>query len=117
LRKPAPAKRPPFEAGRKPDALAQARQQGIQWIGQQVQAQASFLAYLDAFWVLMLISLAAVPLARSCAGSSWAPPPPRATKSLSRVSDENGLGLFIVKRAARPGRGCQPDRAAGICPW
>ena len=36
-------------------------------IGQQVQAQAqaSFLAYMDAFWVLMLISLAAVPLALS----------------------------------------------------
>ena len=30
---------------------------------QQVQTQASFLAYMDAFWVLMLISLAAVPLA------------------------------------------------------
>jgi MFS transporter, DHA2 family, multidrug resistance protein len=28
-----------------------------------VQAQASFLAYMDAFFVLMLISLAAVPLA------------------------------------------------------
>ena len=36
---------------------------GHRWIGQQVQAQASFLAYMDAFWVLMLISLAAVPLA------------------------------------------------------
>ncbi len=44
-------------------SLAQAQQQAIQWIGQQVQAQASFLAYMDAFWVLMLISLAAVPLA------------------------------------------------------
>jgi MFS transporter, DHA2 family, multidrug resistance protein len=29
----------------------------------QVQAQASFLAYMDAFWALMLISLSAVPLA------------------------------------------------------
>jgi DHA2 family multidrug resistance protein len=28
-----------------------------------VVAQASFLAYMDAFWVLMLIALAAVPLA------------------------------------------------------
>ncbi len=37
--------------------------QAIEWIGQQVAAQASFLAYMDAFWVLMLISLAAVPLA------------------------------------------------------
>jgi MFS transporter, DHA2 family, multidrug resistance protein len=42
-------------------SLLQAQQQAIQWIGQQVQAQASFLAYMDAFWVLTLISLAAVP--------------------------------------------------------
>jgi DHA2 family multidrug resistance protein len=44
-------------------SLIQAQQQAIAWIGQQVQAQASFLAYTDAFWVLMLVSLAAVPLA------------------------------------------------------
>jgi DHA2 family multidrug resistance protein len=47
------------------NSLLQAQQQAIQWIGQQVEAQASFLAYMDAFWVLMLISLAAVPLALS----------------------------------------------------
>jgi len=46
-------------------SLAQAHDQAIQWIGAQVQAQASLLAYMDAFWVLMLISLAAVPLALS----------------------------------------------------
>src|ERR1700729_1422122 len=45
------------------NSLLQAQQQAIQWIGQQVQTQASFLAYMDAFWVLMLISLSAVPLA------------------------------------------------------
>jgi DHA2 family multidrug resistance protein len=44
-------------------SLAEASQQAIAWIGQQVQMQASFLAYMDVFWVLMLISLAAVPLA------------------------------------------------------
>ena len=44
-------------------SLWQAHQQAIQWIGKQVQAQASFLAYMDAFWVLMLLALAAVPLA------------------------------------------------------
>jgi MFS transporter, DHA2 family, multidrug resistance protein len=44
---------------------AQAHQQAIQWIGQQVQAQASFLAYMDAFWVLMVVALVAVPLALS----------------------------------------------------
>jgi DHA2 family multidrug resistance protein len=44
-------------------SLAQAHDQAIQWIGAQVQSQASFLAYMDAFWVLMLISLSAVPLA------------------------------------------------------
>ena len=30
-----------------------------------MQLQASFLAYMDAFWVLTLITLAAVPLALS----------------------------------------------------
>ena len=44
-------------------SLLQAQQQAIAWIGQQIEAQASFLGYMDAFWVLMLISLAAVPLA------------------------------------------------------
>ncbi len=43
----------------------QAHQQAIQWIGQQVQAQASFLAYMDAFWVLTVVALVAVPLALS----------------------------------------------------
>jgi MFS transporter, DHA2 family, multidrug resistance protein len=41
----------------------QAQQQAIAWIGKQIQAQAALLAYVDVFWVLMLISLAAVPLA------------------------------------------------------
>jgi DHA2 family multidrug resistance protein len=45
------------------NSLAKASHQAIAWIGQQVQMQASFLAYMDVFWVLMLISLAAVPLA------------------------------------------------------
>jgi MFS transporter, DHA2 family, multidrug resistance protein len=44
-------------------SLVQAQQLAIAWIGQQVQAQASFLGYMDAFWALMLMSLAAVPLA------------------------------------------------------
>jgi MFS transporter, DHA2 family, multidrug resistance protein len=44
-------------------ALAQAQQQAFAWIAQQVQTQAAFLAYIDVFWVLMLISAAAVPLA------------------------------------------------------
>ncbi|HZB92753.1 MAG TPA: DHA2 family efflux MFS transporter permease subunit [Stellaceae bacterium] len=40
-----------------------AHQQALDWIGQQLQTQASFLAYMDAFWVLMVLALAAVPLA------------------------------------------------------
>jgi MFS transporter, DHA2 family, multidrug resistance protein len=44
-------------------SLAQARQQAFAWIGEQVQTQASYLAYVDVFWTLTLISLAAVPLA------------------------------------------------------
>ena len=43
-------------------SLAKAQSQAFAWIGQQVQTQAAFLAYIDVFWVLMLISLAAVPL-------------------------------------------------------
>ena len=44
-------------------SLSLAHQQAIQWIGQQVQDQASFLGYIDAFWVLMLIALGMIPLA------------------------------------------------------
>jgi MFS transporter, DHA2 family, multidrug resistance protein len=44
-------------------SLVDAQQQAFQWIGQQVQTQASFLAYMDVFWVLVLVSLVAVPLA------------------------------------------------------
>jgi MFS transporter, DHA2 family, multidrug resistance protein len=44
-------------------SLLQAKQQAIAWIGQQIQAQSSLLAYIDVFWTLMIISLAAVPLA------------------------------------------------------
>jgi MFS transporter, DHA2 family, multidrug resistance protein len=43
--------------------VAQAQQQAFAWIAQQVQIQASLLAYIDVFWTLMLISAAAVPLA------------------------------------------------------
>ena len=42
---------------------AEAQQRAIAWIGQQIQAQAAFMAYADAFWILMLLALAAVPLA------------------------------------------------------
>jgi MFS transporter, DHA2 family, multidrug resistance protein len=45
------------------NSLLQAQQQALQWIGQQVQIQASFVAHMDAFWVLMLVSISAVPLA------------------------------------------------------
>jgi DHA2 family multidrug resistance protein len=44
-------------------SLAQAQQQAFAWIGQQLQAQAAFLAYVDVFWTLAVVSLAAVPLA------------------------------------------------------
>jgi DHA2 family multidrug resistance protein len=43
--------------------LLQAQQQATAWIGQQVQAQTTFLAYMDVFWTLMLLSAATVPLA------------------------------------------------------
>jgi DHA2 family multidrug resistance protein len=44
-------------------SLLSAQHQAFTWIGQQVQTQAAFLAYIDVFWVLTLISLALVPLA------------------------------------------------------
>ena len=44
-------------------ALAQAHQQALNWIAQQVQTQVALLAYIDVCWALMLISIAAVPLA------------------------------------------------------
>jgi len=37
-------------------SLTQASQQAIAWIGQQIQTQASLLAYIDVFWTLMLVS-------------------------------------------------------------
>jgi MFS transporter, DHA2 family, multidrug resistance protein len=45
------------------NSFLDAQQQAIAWIGQQVQAQAAYLAYIDGFWVLMLLALMAVPLA------------------------------------------------------
>ena len=44
-------------------SLAQAQQEAFTWIGQQLQTQAAYLAYIDVFWALMVISAAAVPLA------------------------------------------------------
>jgi DHA2 family multidrug resistance protein len=44
-------------------SLVHAQQQALAWIGQQVQTQATFLAYIDVFWALTLISAAAIPLA------------------------------------------------------
>nr|WP_255568628.1 DHA2 family efflux MFS transporter permease subunit [Neoroseomonas alba] len=43
--------------------LPEAQQQAFAWIGSEVGRQASLLAYVDVFWVLMWIALAAVPLA------------------------------------------------------
>ena len=41
----------------------QAQKQAIAWIGEQVATQASLLAFIDVFWTLMAISLAAAALA------------------------------------------------------
>ena len=57
-------------------SLLQAQQQAIQWIGQQVQSQASFLAYVDVFWVLMLVALVAVPLAMTLRKTKLGGPAP-----------------------------------------
>jgi len=44
-------------------SLIQAQQQAFAWVAQQIQTQASYLAYIDVFWTLMLLSAACVPLA------------------------------------------------------
>jgi DHA2 family multidrug resistance protein len=44
-------------------SVVDAKAQAVAWIGQQVQLQASYLAYIDVFHTLMLISAAAIPLA------------------------------------------------------
>jgi DHA2 family multidrug resistance protein len=43
-------------------ARVDAQQRALAWVGQQVQTQASLLAYIDVFWTLMLLSAAVVPL-------------------------------------------------------
>ena len=43
--------------------LAQANAQATAWIGQQVQFQSAYWAYIDVFFALCLMALAAVPLA------------------------------------------------------
>jgi DHA2 family multidrug resistance protein len=40
-----------------------AQGQAFAWIGQEVMLQASYLAYMDVFWILMLLALGAIPLA------------------------------------------------------
>ncbi len=44
-------------------SLTAAQRQALGWVNQQIQSQASLLSYVDAFWVLTLNSLAAIPLA------------------------------------------------------
>ncbi|MGY2052287.1 DHA2 family efflux MFS transporter permease subunit [Methylobacterium sp. JK268] len=40
-----------------------AQNQAVAWIGQQVATQSAFLAYIDVFWVLAMVSASAIPLA------------------------------------------------------
>ncbi len=49
----------------KGSAPAEAQRQALGWIAQQTQTQAAYLAYIDVFWVLMIVSLALIPLALS----------------------------------------------------
>ncbi|RBP15787.1 DHA2 family multidrug resistance protein [Roseiarcus fermentans] len=46
-------------------APGHAHEQAFAWIAGQVETQAAYLAYIDVFWVLMIVSLALVPLALS----------------------------------------------------
>ncbi len=42
---------------------AAAKGQAVGWIGQQIQAQASLMGFIDVFWVLMVMALCTIPLA------------------------------------------------------
>jgi DHA2 family multidrug resistance protein len=44
-------------------SASDAQGQATAWIGQQITLQASLLAYVDVFWTLMIVALAAIPLA------------------------------------------------------
>ncbi len=107
-------------------SLIQAKQQAIAWIGQQVQTQASFLGYVDAFWVLMLISLAAVPLAltlrkvarqaadrQTSANSPTAPPRPTAPSRAAPAPRRTSRPWPAPPRPACPPSACPFSRPAG----
>ena len=68
-------------------SLAQAQHQAFAWIGQQVQTQAAYLAYIDVFWVLMLLALAAIPLALSLRKVKLGAPLPRGIDRDARDND------------------------------
>ena len=47
----------------KGSSAAEASRQAIAWIGQTISQQTQLLSYIDAFWVLSMICLAAIPVA------------------------------------------------------
>jgi hypothetical protein len=51
-------------------SLAQAQQQAFAWIGQQVQVLAAYLAYIDVFWTLTVVSLATPARAHTAQGEA-----------------------------------------------
>jgi DHA2 family multidrug resistance protein len=54
-------------------SLLQAPEQALAWIGQQVQSQAAYLAYIDVFWTLMVLAAATIPLTPILRKSTPAP--------------------------------------------
>jgi len=60
------------------NSLAQAQQYAFAWISQQVQTQAAYLAYIDVFWTLALLSAATIPLALILRRSTPGAPVPAA---------------------------------------
>ena len=78
---------------------AQAASQAVAWIGQEIALQSSYLAYSDVFFSLMLMALAAVPLALSLRKvSSAGAAPQRIEASFTRASNRRGA------KQARQGR-------------
>ena len=68
------------------NAGVDAQGQAMAWIGQQLTSQVAYLAYIDVFWALALISASAVPLAMI----------------LNKVKLGVGTGRLVVTEAGTP---------------
>ena len=85
--------------------------QTIAWVGQQELTQASFLAYMDAFWVLTRLALTAVPLTLSLRKIKLGGGAPRGP--LMNIQNET-IGCPASGRASNWPRGCFENAFSSI---